>query len=88
MLADGQVVIGVVVKEDENALYIAKNLLTPHELTKIDKSSIEEQGVSKVSAMPNGLLNALTKTEILDMLRFLEAGPAPIIPRVEPTQSK
>ena len=88
LLDNGQVVIGVVLQEDEDAVYIAKNLLTPHTLTKVEKSSIEEQGATKLSAMPNGLLNGLTKTEILDMLRFLEAGPAPIIQPVTPPKSK
>ncbi|WP_202921049.1 c-type cytochrome [Anatilimnocola aggregata] len=88
LLDNGQVVIGVVLKEDEHAVFVAKNLLTPHELTRIEKSSIEEQGVSKVSAMPNGLLNGLTKTEILEMLKFLEAGPEPIIQPITPTKTK
>jgi hypothetical protein len=34
------------------------------------------------------LLNALTETKILDMLRFLKAGPATLVPRVAPTQPK
>ena len=88
LLNTGQVVIGVVLKEDELAFYVAKNLLKPHELTRIEKASIEEQATSQVSAMPSGLLNGLTKTEILDMLRFLETGPASLVPSVVPTQSK
>jgi hypothetical protein len=51
---------------------------------KIDRSSIEDQAVSKLSAMPTGLANGLTKSEVLDMLVFLEAGPAPIVQPAAP----
>jgi len=88
LLDDGQIVTGVVVREEQNTFYVAKNLLMPHELTKIDKKSIEEQEVTKVSAMPSGLMNTLTKSEILDLLRFLEAGPAPMVQPVVSKKSK
>ncbi len=72
LLDRGEVIAGLVVKENKDSYHVAKNLLTPHDLTRIDKRTIEEQLVSKVSAMPAGLINTLTKSEILDMLRFLE----------------
>jgi hypothetical protein len=39
----------------------------------LEKSGIEEQFKSKVSAMPKGLLDVLTKDEIVDLLTFLQA---------------
>ncbi|MGC3972186.1 MAG: hypothetical protein QM775_34050 [Pirellulales bacterium] len=78
VLDSGETVTGVVVKEDAESLFVIKNLLTPQDITTIKKSSVEEQEVSKVSAMPTGLLNTLTKSEILDLLTFLESGPTPI----------
>jgi len=80
LLESGKVVVGNVMKEDGNAIHVATNLLTPHDLMIIDKSEIEDQQVSKNSAMPEGLLNILSQEEVLDLLRFLEAGPAPIVP--------
>jgi hypothetical protein len=41
------------------------------------KPDITSREVSKVSLMPPGLLNVLTKDEILDLLAYLIAGPAP-----------
>jgi cytochrome c len=78
VLDSGESVTGVVVKEDTESLYVAKNLLKPQDLTRIERSTIEEQAVSKLSAMPTGLVNGLTKSEVLDLLVFLEAGPAPL----------
>lgn len=88
LLASGKVVEGNIINEDGNTIHVATNLLKPQDLTKIDKSEIEAQQISKTSAMPEGLLNILTKEEILDLLRFLEAGPAPIESTEAPTTAK
>ncbi len=71
---EGRVITGVIVKEDEKAFQVATNLLTPNTLTTISKSDIEEQAASKISPMPNGLLDVLTKEEIMDLHAFVEAG--------------
>ena len=71
---DGRVVTGVVVKETNDELQIAADLLRPGSLTSLKKSTIEEQVRLTVSAMPPGLLNGLTKTEILQLLVWLEHG--------------
>ena len=39
----------------------------------IKKSEIEQRTVSKVSIMPKGLLDKLTRDEILDLVSFLAA---------------
>jgi putative heme-binding domain-containing protein len=80
VLESGETVTGVVVREESQAIYVAKNLLKPDDLTKIDKSSIEEQEVTKVSAMPTGLVNILSKSEVLDVLTFLETGAKLTVP--------
>ena len=38
------------------------------------KEQIEEKVASKISSMPEDMINGLTKDEILDLLAFLEAG--------------
>lgn len=88
VLDSGNVIVGTVIGEDSDALHVATNLTMPQELTKIDKAEIEVQQVSKNSAMPAGLLYGLSKEEILDLLRFLEAGPAPIVPSQTSTTTK
>ncbi len=74
LLESGRVVVGSIIKEDEEAVYVATDLMLPQNLTKLSKDEIEQQKVSELSAMPQGLLNILTKQEILDLLSFLEAG--------------
>ncbi len=73
LMADGSVVSGVIAKEDRKFIHVMTNLLTPDNITKVDKANIEEQVKSKVSAMPAGLLDVLTQEEIGDLLTFLQA---------------
>ena len=70
----GKVIVGVIAKEDKKTFHVRTNLLTPDRITQIRKRDIEERIVSKISAMPNGLLNVLTREEILNLLAFLESG--------------
>jgi putative heme-binding domain-containing protein len=72
--SDGRVVTGVIVKEDGDVYEVVTNLLTPHTVTRIRKADVEEKTASKVSPMPEGLLNVLTREEVLDLLTFLESG--------------
>jgi putative heme-binding domain-containing protein len=73
LMADGRTVSGVLTKEDRKFVHVMTNLLTPANVIKLDKSEIEEQFKSKVSAMPKGLLDVLTQDEIADLLTFLQA---------------
>ena len=41
------------------------------------KKDIQSRAVSKLSQMPEGLLNALTREEILDLLAYLETDGKP-----------
>ena len=71
---NGLVVNGFVVKETPKAYHVAQNLLLPNQLTLVKKTDVEEKKVSKISSMPEGLINVLTKEEILDLLGYLQAG--------------
>jgi hypothetical protein len=44
------------------------------ELTEIRKADIEQQAPSKVSEMPQGLINVLTQEEILDLIAYLRSA--------------
>jgi putative heme-binding domain-containing protein len=72
--SDGRIVTGVIVKEDDAEYQVVTNLLTPHTATRIRKKDVDEKVASKISPMPEGLLNPLTRDEILDLHSFLEAG--------------
>ena len=71
---EGRVVTGVIVKETKNTYQVATNLLTPETVTNVRKRDVEQKIPSKVSPMPAGLVNVLTKDEILDLHAYVEAG--------------
>ncbi len=74
VLDSGKVVSGVVLEETPVAYRVATNLLMPDQVTVIKKDEIDERLAGTVSAMPAGLLNVLTRDEILDLVSFVEAG--------------
>ena len=74
VLTDGRTISGVVVKEEPSEFQVMTNLLTPQAITRIAKSDIDQRVASKISPMPAGLANVLTKEEILDFVSYLEAG--------------
>ena len=74
VLDNGRVESGVLAGETPDAWKIRPNLLTPDVIKLIAKETVEEQISSRVSPMPAGLLNVLTRREILDLLSFVEAG--------------
>lgn len=73
-LNDGRNVTGVIVKEENGEYHVMTNLLTPNTLIRIPRKDVEAKVVSKVSPMPEGLLNTLTRQEIVELVSFLEAG--------------
>lgn len=74
VMTDGRVVAGVIVKEDDAEFQVVTNLLVPQAITRLKKSEIDQRVVSKISPMPPGLANVLTKEEMLALLSYLEAG--------------
>ncbi|MCA9246401.1 MAG: HEAT repeat domain-containing protein [Planctomycetales bacterium] len=74
LMEDGQIITGVIAKEDDAEYQVMSNLLTPNVVTRVKKAEIEEQAASNVSPMPPGLANVLTRDEIFDLLAFLENG--------------
>lgn len=74
LLFSGRVTAGVVVKETRREYHVIENFLTPQKITKIRKKDVEQQAPSKVSTMPEGLINVLTREEVLNLVAFLEAG--------------
>ena len=74
LLSDGRVMSGVVASETSETYTIRPNLLTPEKIKRIQKTDVEERFPSQVSPMPAGLVNVLTRQEILDLVSFLEAG--------------
>ena len=53
---------------------VITNMLEPGNFANIATGDIEEVQPSRVSMMPNGLLDTLSDEEILDLLAYLKSG--------------
>lgn len=73
LMDDGRLVSGVIASEDDKFVNVMTNLLTPKQMTRLNKKEIEQRVKSKVSAMPGGLLNVLTKQEVGVLMSFLQS---------------
>ena len=76
-LNDGEELVGMIVKEDAESVTVQTGpsdaLIQP-----VKKSNIKKRDLQSSSMMPMGLLNMLTKEQILDLLAYIEAsGNAP-----------
>ncbi|QOV90105.1 c-type cytochrome [Humisphaera borealis] len=73
-LKDGDVVWGRIVEDTADKLVVVPDPLKPDTKVTVKKSDVKSVGPSKLSPMPEGLINVLTKDEILDMLAYVESG--------------
>ncbi len=74
---DGEAHTGQIVMEGDyrkSNLKLVTNPFEPDQALEIPKIKIAGKRESEVSAMPEGLLNTLSREEILDLLAFIEAG--------------
>lgn len=75
---DGKLHSGVVVFEDEKILRLSANPLEKNvKVVEIAKQDIDEREESKVSIMPEGLFNTMTRNEIFDLLAYIISGANP-----------
>lgn len=65
---------GRIVGEDARSILLAINPVDPDQRRRINKAEIAAQKVSEISPMPAGLLDTLTREEILDLLAWIESG--------------
>ncbi len=70
---NGDKLVGRVLEETADKLIVITNPLTG-EKAEITKSAVTKREASKISPMPEGLINTLTKDEILDLLAYIESG--------------
>ncbi len=70
--ADGEVVVGRKVTEDAGTVTLRPDPLEDATVT-VRRSSIVRAKPSALSPMPDGLLDTLSRLEVLDLLAFLEA---------------
>jgi putative heme-binding domain-containing protein len=73
---DGEVITGRIIEEDDKIVKIRTDPFAL-ELTELPKSKIEARQPSATSEMPQGLINVLTKEEILDLIAYLRSANDP-----------
>ena len=71
LMESGRVITGLIVKEDDKTVQVIDNPTAPDKVRVLNVADIEERDVSDVSIMPQGVLNKLTREEILDLLAFV-----------------
>jgi putative heme-binding domain-containing protein len=72
-MKDGGVITGRPIAETDDKVTIRPSMLAP-DTREINKADIKSREFSKVSPMPLGLVNALNKEEILDLLAYFESA--------------
>ncbi|HLY07936.1 MAG TPA: c-type cytochrome [Planctomycetota bacterium] len=73
MTTSGKILDGRVLEENADRIVLQPNPLQPEKI-EIKKSTIEKRAPSKISPMPERLVNTYTKEEILDLLAYIESG--------------
>ena len=72
-LSSGKVVTGLVLEETGDTVKVIENPLAKTEPVIIKKSEIDTREKSPISIMPKGLLDKLTRDEILDLIAYIAA---------------
>lgn len=73
-LTDGKAITGHIADLGENELSIMTDMLRPRDYTKIDRAKVEHMQPSLISMMPDGLIDMLTREEIIDLMAYLRSG--------------
>jgi putative heme-binding domain-containing protein len=72
-LDSGQTVAGLVIEETPSVIKLVENPLAKSAATEIKVSEITARKKSPISIMPKGLLDKLSRDEILDLVAFVYA---------------
>ena len=70
---NGDTVVGRLLEETNDKLVLQPDLLKPDKV-EVKKADVQRRVPSKLSPMPEGLVNVLTQDELLDLIAYLESG--------------
>ena len=73
VIKGGQVHSGRVMAENSREVSVRTNPYLDDVVTTFEKNQIADRWTSQLSAMPEGLLSTFTRTEILDLVAYLES---------------
>ena len=72
-MEDGRTITGRVVNLSGNQYMVQPDMIQPNKLVRIKVEEIEDMKPASVSVMPAGLLDNLTRDEILDLIAYLKS---------------
>lgn len=84
-MEDGVIHVGRVVYDDGRLLRVRANPFT-HKVTEVAADRIKTRKVSRISEMPEGLLDIFTEEEVLDLVAYMRSGGNPKDPAFNPLQ--
>ena len=73
-LHDGKQITGHIADIHKGKWSVITNMLQPRDYTPVDPKTIEDAQPSPVSMMPSGLVDTLTREEMLDLLSYLKVN--------------
>ncbi len=79
VLKNGEDVTGRLVNETATDLVLQPNPLQPDRVT-VKKADVAKKAFASLSPMPDGLVNALSKEDILDLIAFMQSAGNPGYP--------
>jgi putative heme-binding domain-containing protein len=71
---DGTQVIGMIVNLNSDRVSVNTDPTDPNQQVSVDRKKVTKMEPSKISLMPPGLLNILTKEEVYDLLAYVLSG--------------
>ena len=71
---DGKIYQGRILDQNDQQLTVAIDPKAPSAVIEIKANEVDEILPGKTSMMPVGLLNTLTREEILDLLAYIQSG--------------
>jgi hypothetical protein len=71
---DGDVIVGHVEGEDETTVTVLTDPFNPDVKQRVKKTEIASRKPGKLSLMPEGLVDTLSREEILDLLAYIRSG--------------
>ena len=83
-LADGSLVVGRLLGEENGTIRLAENLLSPHAVTEVDATKVTARRPATVSPMMAGLVDPLSRDELADLIAYLQSGGDPRDPSFAP----
>lgn len=73
-LEDGRTITGRIANLNQEILYVQTDMLDPGNFTQIWQSQILDRRPAKLSMMPEGLLDTMSRDEILDLLAWMRSA--------------